>query len=747
MSSSKFVKSSFNNDWMDSSLNPEFSSWIREVPKDPFSAHYILCKKNFSLRNMGKTAVRSHAESKKHKQISKPKSISILNFVSSNSENASTSSNTASTSSNSASSSSPGTLSNFVLKEKCLRAEIIWALQLVKSHSSFYAFDNAAEVFAHMYDDCSTAQKNTLGRAKMSYLVSYGLAPHFSNELKNSLTDCNFVICFDEAMNSVAQRCQMDLIVRYWCKESNRVCSRYLTSTFLGRATAEELHKKFKEAIDYLNIKLLLQISMDGPNVNLKFLKHLKSELQSNNNSQILELGTCGLHIVHGAFQYGHKQTDWKLDSLLRALHNLFKYSPSRRASFIDLTGTSEFPLKFCATRWVENLSVSERALKVFENIKKYVEHNSKCLPDTLTCEVLMLACKDKLILAKIAFFAYLANILEPFLKKYQAEKPMIPFLYQDYSSVIRQMMKIILKNEVFENCSNSLSKMSSIDLEDSKNLRCKKQIDTGIVASRYLHKNSPTEQQRMQFLSDCQIFVKSVIKKIFERTEKNYNILRAVSSLNPNLIKTNSLLSEKRMNNLLELLFTCEKISAAGAERAKVQFQLLLEKSANEYKEKFQSFSEEERLDDFYSAILNNDPFSDIFKVVKLVLTLSHGNASVESGFSVNKDMLVENLKEESLIALRTVYDAIKYHGGVTKVPLSKELFSYAKSARMRYHDALENKKKMNKADEEAANNKRAISQQITSLQKKKMKLLSDKAVELAELDNQISELKKITK
>lgn len=53
------------------------------------------------------------------------------------------------------------------------------------------------------------------------------------------------------------------------------------------------------------------------------------------------------------------------------------------------------------------------------------------------------------------------------------------------------------------------------------------------------------------------------------------------------------------------------------------------------------------------------------------MALSLSHGNASVESGFSVNEDLLVENLQESSLINQRIVYDAIKFHDGPSNVKI----------------------------------------------------------------------------
>ena len=52
------------------------------------------------------------------------------------------------------------------------------------------------------------------------------------------------------------------------------------------------------------------------------------------------------------------------------------------------------------------------------------------------------------------------------------------------------------------------------------------------------------------------------------------------------------------------------------------------------------------------------------LWTVVKLVLVLSHGNASVEGGFSVNKELLIENMHEETAVAQRVVYDAILIAG-----------------------------------------------------------------------------------
>ena len=60
----------------------------------------------------------------------------------------------------------------------------------------------------------------------------------------------------------------MYFFVRYFNK--NRVVCSYLTSRFLGHTCAEDLKKKFEEGIQELDMKKMVQVSLNGPNVNWK---------------------------------------------------------------------------------------------------------------------------------------------------------------------------------------------------------------------------------------------------------------------------------------------------------------------------------------------------------------------------------------------------------------------------------------------------------------------------------------------
>lgn len=86
-----------------------------------------------------------------------------------------------------------------------------------------------------------------------------------------------------------------------------------------------------------------------------------------------------------------------------------------------------------------------------------------------------------------------------------------------------------------------------------------------------------------------------------------------------------------------------------------------------------------------------------ELWKVVKLLLALSHGQATVERGFS-NKEVMVENLAQHSLAAQRVICDHVRSEGGVLNVFSSKELLLSTASGRQTYHTALDEKRRENK-------------------------------------------------
>ena len=81
-------------------------------------------------------------------------------------------------------------------------------------------------------------------------------------------------------------------------------------------------------------MKKMLQVSIDGPNVNKAFLSMLKEERQTNESSTLINVGTCGLHSINASLQTSAKATDGKLKKLLSSMYHIFQESPSRASDY-----------------------------------------------------------------------------------------------------------------------------------------------------------------------------------------------------------------------------------------------------------------------------------------------------------------------------------------------------------------------------------------------------------------------------
>lgn len=405
MASSKMRKTAFSIKWCDN----EQYLWVKEVPTDKFSAYCSLCKTKFSLSNMGKTALISHMNGKKHRELinNKNSSFSLLlhhtklsdcvstktagdtatatTVTSKTSATSSTNripcaeitpnlnqsaavitdSNTSNACSKSCSAHcnmrlpfeenaipKPKGLQNFIARDTITKVEMC-CLDAVMHHKSLRDIQSGTTLMKMIFSDSAIAKGMQLSKTKAAYTITYGISRYFKSQLATLIEQSDtLVIAFDESLNKVCQQQQMDIVVRFWDKTKNEVSTMYFTSAFLGHTTANDLLEAFKGNVPVQMLQKMIQVSMDGPNVNFKFLRNLREYLSEDpNNNKLLDLGSCGLHTLHCAFKAGIRATEWQIIEFLRAIYNLFKNVPARKAEYINASGSKEFPLKFCAIR------------------------------------------------------------------------------------------------------------------------------------------------------------------------------------------------------------------------------------------------------------------------------------------------------------------------------------------------------------------------------------------------------------
>lgn len=267
-------KTHFNLDWINADLNPEWANTLAEVKTNPFQAKCKTCSKLIELSNMGRQAIVSHFKSKQHQKKAlavKQTQSGILQQYINNSKTTATV-NTSEVSDGSktviinnqddktSASTSKEVMKSFIRTENVIDAEILWCLNIVMKHKSLNSCKTDVPLMQRMFPDSEISKKMMLSPAKASYCILFGLSVYISEKLLADIRTCNkFVVCFDEALNKVAQRGQMDIFIRFWSNH-DLVETRYLTSVFLNHASAGDILQKFKDGLQELNVNNIIQV-------------------------------------------------------------------------------------------------------------------------------------------------------------------------------------------------------------------------------------------------------------------------------------------------------------------------------------------------------------------------------------------------------------------------------------------------------------------------------------------------------
>ena len=94
-------------------------------------------------------------------------------------------------------------------------------------------------------------------------------------------------------------------------------------------------------------------------------------------------------------------------------------------------------------------------------------------------------------------------------------------------------------------------------------------------------------------------------------------------------------------------------------------------------------------------------DEFSKLWEFIKMVLTLSHGQAGVERGFSINKNLITTNMPEKTIIAQRLVCDSIANVLGKDSLEIfqiDKQLLTFVRNSHAKYNQYLKENKNVAK-------------------------------------------------
>ena len=665
--------------------------------------------------------------------------------------------------------------------QEVLKAWILWCLHVVHSHQSVNSSGEKGDLFRLMFPDSKIAVKfGVLCSTKIAYIINHGIAPYFKKIIMNELIPRGprlppkFTSCFDESFNKATFSKQMDVHILYFNEKTKLIERVYIGSQFMGHATHTDTMEDFKKAHEGLDIvHNLVQVSMDGPHVNWAFMDVLAEyrKTQDPQSPELINIGSCGIHVLHGAYGTAQGVTDWEVAKTLKAAHGVFKKSPARRSDYLadnDLQSQENdpslkvnFPLKFCGHRWLENGKAIDRFLEVVHKLSVFFVKSKDRKNFDKKDERFPLLLKNttsKMFPVYCEFSGAICRDIEPFMTLFQAERPLASFLYAKLKDLLYSLLERIVKPEVLNKNKTTFKLLQLVkdglrnkqdknkpvkQLYKEENLLPLESINVGFAAKRILKKLTTTEKPlERTFRNNVRGFVVRLVEKVVERGPLQYKFTRSISALSPveiSLLKPETLIN--RFEQLVEELHEDSWITSLEAERAIKQYKTLTVNPDFILEAKTFNINED-RLDTFYSRILDSSSTTDLEYVVRLVLIMSHGNARVESGFSVNDDILLPNMLEETIVSQRLAYEGVQKAGGPTKVEITDDLMKSVRYSHKRFAASNEEKKKRQSVAQKKIGEKRKATIELKEVVARKKAAVSEMQSEISGYDVVITAL-----
>ena len=260
---------------------------------------------------------------------------------------------------------------------------------------------------------------------------------------------------------------------------------------------------------------------------------------------------------------------------------------------------------------------------------------------------------------------------------------------------------------------------------------------------------------QTKEFLKMAKIFIVSMVEKLREKSLLNSPMIRATSVFDPTvLIELPKQKLIDRLKTLLGNFMNLKIVTPQQCDLVLSQFKDFMDIEIKAIKlESFKFTHPKDRLDDFYyqHACISN--YKELSFVVRLFLTLSHGQAAVERGFSINNTSVKTNMTPVSIISRRIIKDhlianQLKPH----TVHITASLIKSFRSARQAYMIELDNAKKEKEKTEEEQKamhitaDIEKLNQKIKTAKKaiEMMEKVVTECMELAEKKSDLSYVKK---
>lgn len=580
------------------------------------------------------------------------------------------------------------------IEEKLLNAEIHASLFGIENNFSREAIEDFGQLAKTIASDSEVGKQFLFTPKKFAYICAFGFAPHFRKVLANSFSQSEYytLLFYDIFDENISERIT-DVHVRFWDQDLNQIHTRYYTSLFMDTRTSENRLDAFFNATNDIEQNKILQISVDCDEwlAVPEFYELFKRIIVKNYGCNVLHIGKFSLQMIHGAFMLAGEESDWNISEFLQALHSTFCWEAIQNVNYPHLENSElgKLPIEYRPWKIEDRIDCCECALEILPELKRYIEmiKSGECEDYLFYFEEFDKATNDPLITAKISFYMSVAKLVQTFLSLYGSDKPLLPFLASDILVLIQECLAVIQSGS---NSTPSIDNIYQFDCENNQKLMAVNSVHATVSSAALLDElkkeNSIPEEQERRFKRDCRKFIVSMVQEIIRVCPIKHTIVSSLVCLDPRIMADEKRCLEK-VQDLLKELAACERISDSERENLFNEFVSFLNAEVKCRREEFLHYDvKEDRLDTFLSRHMNKDRYTNLWRMVKGLLTLSY-QCIMEYKPTEEVNFEIENEKTFSYASYKTIREHIKFcRENNLEVEITEELINSVSDAKQKF-------------------------------------------------------------
>lgn len=323
-------------------------------------------------------------------------------------------------------------------------------------------------------------------------------------------------------------------------------------------------------------------------------------------------------------------------------------------------------------------------------------------------------------------FVASVTASLTEFLKLFQSGKPLVHLLYDKLNELVRMVLMKVLKSDVVQNKDGpNLAQLSCSNADSWLSLKA---IDVGVGTRKALAevKNDTKRTELRRSFRQSYIKIATYMQSALPLQNP---VLRDLSCLQPKSRKL-----EESKSAFSRLCLHMKKVTRTDALRDRAQGEWLLHVCDNSLDALLSEYDKTGDICCYWQKIAEvpngtgGKQYSNLALVARAALTLAHSNAVPERGFSINNALLGKErlaLDEKKIVAHRLVKDSVKLFGGVTNVPITKEMVTAARRSNGEYVRYLEEQSRVQAFEKRKREQEELLTEERRQIAKKREHIL----------------------